>query len=72
MSHLVGLYARKLHGHTKGVRKFDSLVRKVKHIDRVLTSMTYEREKASSRAIVELQRQRTFAMTELESILQEI
>ena len=72
MPHLVGLYARKLNGPTEDVRKFDSLVREVKHIDRVLTSMTYDGQKASSRAIVELQRQRTFAMTELESILQKI
>ncbi len=72
VSHLAELYAREFDGLIEGIREFDGLVRKVKHIDGVLTIMVHGGEKTSSKAIAKLQRQRTSAMTELESILQKI
>jgi len=69
---LAELYAKEFDGFMEGIREFDGLVRKVKHIDGVLTIMTHGEEKASSKAIAKLQRQRISAMTKLESILQKI
>lgn len=72
MSHLAELYAREFNGYMEGAREFDHLVRKVKHIDRLLTIMANGGETASARAIAKLQRQRIFALVELENILQKI
>lgn len=66
------LYAREFDGLIEGVREFDDLVRKVKHIDGILTFMVCGADKTSSKAIAKLQRQRTSAMTKMESILQKI
>ncbi len=66
------LYAKEFNEVMNGIREFDGLIRKVKHIDGVLTIMAHGEEKASIRAIEKLQRQRTSAMTKLESILQKI
>ncbi len=66
------LCAKEFDGFMEGIREFDGLVRKVKHIDGVLAIMAHGEEKASSKAIAKLQRQRISAMTKLESILQKI
>jgi hypothetical protein len=69
---LAELYAGEFDGLIEGVREFDDLVRKVKHIDGILTFMACGADKTSSKAIAKLQRQRTSAMTKMESILQKI
>lgn len=72
MSHLAELYAREFNDYIEDAREFDHIVRKVKHIDRLLTIMAHGGETASSRAIAKLQRQRIYALVELENILQKI
>ncbi len=72
MPHLAELYAREFNGYIEGAREFEDLVRKVKHVDRLLTIMARGGETASARAIAKLQRQRILALVELENILQKI
>lgn len=66
------LSTREFNNLIESVREFDDLIKKVKRIDHILTAKANGKEKESSEAIEELQRQRTQVMTELESILQKI
>ncbi|MFB0502042.1 MAG: hypothetical protein ACETVP_06175 [Candidatus Bathyarchaeia archaeon] len=69
---MVELYAGEFDGLIDGTREFTDLVRKVKHIDGILTFIACGADKTSSKAIAKLQRQRTSAITKMESILQKI
>lgn len=72
MSQLAELHAREFDGLIEDVRESVDLVRKVKHIDSVLTRMAHGEEKVSSKAIAKLKNKRTSAMAKLESLLQRI
>ena len=72
MTHLAELHPKEFDGLIEDVRESVDLVRKVKHIDSILTHMAHGEEKTSSKAIAKLKNQRTSAMTKLESLLQKI
>jgi hypothetical protein len=72
VSQLAELHAREFDELIEDVRESVDLVRKVKHIDSVLTRMAHGEEKASLKALLKLKKQRTSAMTKLESLLQRI
>ncbi len=66
------LHAREFDELIEGVRESVDLVRKVKHIDSVLTRMAHGEEKVSPKTLLKLKNKRTSAMTKLESLLQKI
>jgi hypothetical protein len=72
VSQLAELPPREFDELIEDVRESVDLVRKVKHIDSVLTRMAHGEEKTSPKAFLKLKKQRTSAMTKLESLLQRI
>jgi uncharacterized protein YdcH (DUF465 family) len=53
-------------------RNFDVLVKKIRHVDHILTAMAHGEEKTSSQLIKELRLERILVITEMESALQRI
>ena len=66
------LHAKEFDELIEDVRESVDLVRKVKHIDNVLTRMAHGEQKASPKALLKLKNKRTSAMAKLESLLQRI